>query len=266
PGARKLLVALPAEGKLVVLDAQEILTRQPGSYRPCHVEAELVLSAEVPDAILQPLPDELRAEGASNWVTYDQLGGSYSTRPSGMARQGDLILVADQTAPVIHRVDTTDACAPIEVDPLFSTSYADPGRVVTTSEIAVSPISPSGAQYAYVIDEIGRGRASVMAFDLSPEAQSRAPLLRSGSPLLPFEAPDRIEFTSAVKDIGFALTDRSQIDPVTGVATSGILCDPDPSVSRDSPGALYRPSSEISGAGPFVMRGLFAYALLGNGG
>src|SRR5690606_10969552 len=88
----------------------------------------------------------------------------------------------------------------------------------------------------------------------------------SGSPLLPFEAPDRIEFTSAVKDIGFALTDRSQIDPVTGAATSGILCDPDPSVSRDSPGALYRPSSEISGAGPFVMRGLFAYALLGNGG
>src|SRR5690606_14155134 len=47
---------------------------------------------------------------------------------------------------------------------------------------------------------------------------------------------------------------------------SGIVCDPDPSVARDSPGAIYRPSSEISGASPFVMRGLFAYALLSDGG
>src|SRR5690606_12015262 len=133
-------------------------------------------------------------------------------------------------------------------------------------EIAVSPISPSGAQYAYAIDEVGRGRSSLITFDLSPEAESRAPLLRSGSSLLPSEPPDRIEFTSAVKDIGFALIDRSQVDPVTGVATSGIVCDPDPSVARDSPGAIYRPSSEISGASPFVMRGLFAYALLSDGG
>src|SRR5690606_39419975 len=66
PGARKLLVALPLESKLVVLDAQEILSRQPGTYGPCHVEAELILSAEVPDAIRS---EERRVgkEGSGRW-------------------------------------------------------------------------------------------------------------------------------------------------------------------------------------------------------
>ncbi len=265
PGARKLLVSLPSEGKLVLIDAQDILTRQPGTFRPCHVEAELPLSAEVPDDILQPLPSDLVGAGESTWVTYQEIAGSYESRPAGIARNGDVLLIADQSAPVVHQVDTSDVCAPVELAPLYATSLDEPTRVVTTSEIAVSPVSPSGAQYAYVVDEVGDGRANALIFDLSSGAQSRAPLVRSGSPLLPFEAPDRLEFSAAVKDVGFALLDRAAVDPATGVATTGILCDPDPSTSSDAPGARYRPSSGTVGAAPRVLRGLFGYALLSDG-
>jgi hypothetical protein len=265
PGARKLLVSLPREGKLVVLDAQDIVSRQPGTYQPCHIEAEVPLSAEVPDDILQPLPEDLVLPGESTWITYQEVGGSYEPLPAGMAQDGDVVLVADQGAPVIHQIDTTDACAPTELAPLYATSFEDPTRVVTTSEIAVSPITPSGAQYAYVVDEVGDGRSNVMVFDLSSSAQSRAPLLRQGSSLVPFEAPDRLEFATGVKDVGFALLDRAAVDPATGVATTGVYCDPDPSTSPSAPGALYRPSGP-DGPFPGTLRGLFGYVLLSNGG
>lgn len=265
PGARKLLVALPQEGKLVVLDAQDIVGRQPGTYRPCHIEAELPLSAEVPDDILQPIPDDLVAAGESTWITYQEVGGSYDALPAGMAQDGDVVLVADQAAPVIHRIDTTDACAPTELTPLYATSFEDPTRVVTTSEIAVSPITPSGAQYAYVVDEVGDGRSNVMVFDLSSSAPSRAPLVRKGAPLVPFEAPDRLEFATAVKDVGFALLDRAAVDPATGVATTGVYCDPDPDTPQSASGARYRPSGP-DGPSPAALRGLFGYVLLSNGG
>lgn len=267
PGARKLLVALPNEGKLVVLDAQEIVSRMPGTYRPCHIEAELPLSAEVPDDILQPLPLDLTQSGETTWVTYQEVGGSYTPRPAGMAQNRSVVLVADQGAPVIHQIDTTDACAPTELTPLYATSFEEPTRVVTTSEIAVSPVTPSGARYAYVVDEVGDGRSNVMVFDLASSAQSRAPLVREGAPLIPAEAPDRLEFPTGVKDVGFALLDRASIDPATGVATTGVHCDPDPSTSRNAPGARHRPNSDLDDtAEPGVLRGLFGYVLLSNGG
>lgn len=266
PGSRKLLVALPAEGKLVVLDAQDIVSRQPGTYQPCHIEAELPLSAEVPDDILQPLPSDLADSGGSTWITYQEVGGSYDPQPAGMAQNGDVVLIADQGAPVIHQIDTTNACAPTELTPLYATSFEEPTRVVTTSEIAVSPTTPSGARYAYVVDEVGDGRSSVIVFDLASSAQSRAPLVRKGGPLVPSEAPDRLEFPAGVKDVGFALLDRASIDPATGVATTGVRCDPDPSTSSSAPGARYRPASGTDAAEPGVLRGLFGYVLLSNGG
>src|SRR5690606_1140845 len=258
PGRRKLLVALPGEGKLVLLDAQDILDREAGTYAPCQIEAEFVLDATVPDQILQPLPSDLVGEGQNSWVVYDSLGGSYTPRPGGMDHRDRQLLVSDRAGPLIHRFDTRDVCALPPLDPLIATSSSAPTRVVTTSQVWLSPSTASGTQVASAVDGVGSGLSNVIVFDLSDGAASRVPLVRPGSPYLSRIAPDRVQFASAVQDVSFALLDRAEIDPANGVATTGIECNPDPTLPSDSPEARYRPTSETNGASPRVLRGLFA--------
>lgn len=265
PGRRKLLVALPDEAKLVIIDAQDILERQAGTFAPCNIEAEFDVAATVPGQVIQPLPTDLVAEGEDPWVVYDALGGTYESRPAGMDHRDGTLLLSDQASPIIHRYDTRDVCQLAPLEPLIATSFDEPDRVVTTSRVALSPKTASGTQVVYAVDERGDGASNVIVFDVSEGVSSRVPLVRSGAPLLSHQSPDRISFGSNVQDVTFALIDRAEVDPATGVATTGIECNPDPTLPLSDPGARYRPSSETVGAGPYVMRGLFGYALLSNG-
>ena len=263
-GRRKLVVALPTLGKLVVLDAQELLDRQPGAYDDCFVESEIVLESSVPEGMVQPLPPDMATDDQRS-LTYPDLVGQYQAHPAGMDTQGDLLAVADRGAPLVHLIDARDPCALSELKPLYTASYADPTRVVTTSRLAISPLTKSDQQFIYAVDEVGDELASIVPFDVSATAVSRLPLLREGSPLLPYESPDRISFGAAVKDVAFAALDRPISDPVFGQSFSRVSCDPDPTISEDSPGAQYRPSTGSIGADPEVLRGVFAYALLSTG-
>lgn len=267
PGRRKLLVSLPDLGKLVVLDAQEILNREPGSFDECKIEAELPLEVNLPSRIVQPLPDDLIEVGCTEpTVEYGPYSGTFTARPAGMDARDDVLVIGDQGSPAIHVVDTRDPCALVELEPLVATSFEEPKRVVTTSRVSLSPKTPDGKQYVYAIDEVGNKVASIMAFDVTPGATSRTPLVRPGSSEMPLEPPDRIEFTAPAKDVTFALFDQPIVDPVTGTAAFGTRCDPDPRIDSGSPPALYRPSEDgTDGARPRLWRGLFAYVLLGNG-
>lgn len=265
PGSRKLVVSLPDEGKLVIVDAQDLLDRQRGTFAPCFIEAEIPLNGRIPPKLAQPLPPDMVGEGTGNFQYYPEIAGEYSPQPSGMdALEGNL-LVADKGGPLVHLLDAREPCDLSELEPLIATSYETPDRFVTTSRVAVSPLTQSGQRFVYTIDEKGDELASVIAFEVSAGASSRLPLLREGSPLVSFEAPDRLEFAAAVKDVGFAALDAPYIDPVTGESVTGVLCDPNPSTSSSSLGALYRPSSDDAGARPLQLRGTFGYALLSSG-
>ncbi|HSC88474.1 MAG TPA: hypothetical protein VLC09_14425 [Polyangiaceae bacterium] len=266
PGRRKLVVALPEEGKLVVIDAQELLDREQGSFGACKFEAELPLSVNLPSRIQQPLPGDLVKSGCTEPLKeYGPFVGPFEPRPSGLAERDGLLVVGDQGAPVVHRVDLTNVCAPVEIDPLIATSFLQPSRVVTTSRVALSPPSIDGARYVYAIDEVGERVASVMVFDVSPNSTSRTPLVRAGSPDMLLEPPDRLEYAAPAKDVAFVLSDRPEIDQVTGTGSFGVRCDPDPSVDSTTPEGRYRPNLEDeTGAQPRHFRGLFGYVLLGN--
>lgn len=265
-GTQKLVVALPEEGKLVVLDAQELLSRTPGTFQPCAIEAELSLRADPPAQVTQSLPPDLKVEGSclGDSVTYGPFDGPFASRPSGFAHDDETLFVGDSGAPLIHRVDVRDPCAPRELEPLVPTSFLSPERVVKTSRLALSPETNQGERFLYAVDQVGEQASSVMVFDVSEDALDRTPLVRPDSAWMPFEAPDRIEFAASVKDIAFVMAE----DPPTndeGVGAYGVECDPDPDAPLDSLGALARSDSGlVSGAGN-VLRGIFAYVLTSDG-
>lgn len=264
PGRRKLVVALPFEGKLVVIDAQELLDRPPGSYQDCFIEAELPLTGLVPGGLEQPLPDDLASEGVDT-MDYPELAGDYQPRPAGMDWFNGVLAVADRAAPLIHMVDVRNPCELREFEPLYTASFASPARVVTTSKVAISPVTKRGEQFLYAVDDVGEEMASIIPFDISATSASRLPLLRPGAPLLPFEPPDRLSFAAAVKDVAFAQLDLPVSDPVVGQSITKVECDPNPNLSDDALSAQYRRSSDTIGASPGVLRGTFAYALLSDG-
>ncbi len=267
-GRLKLLVALPDLGELAVIDAQELLNRDQGTYEPCAIERVLSLQNEVAGAVVQALPEDLVSPACSGWdavQTYD-LAGTSTSRPAGMAQRDSLLMVADRGAPLIHVIEAQSACDLVELEPLYATSLNEPERIVTTSRVAISPTTPAGKKYVYAVDEIGENSSSVIVYDASPGSASRTPLVRPGSVEMPLEPADRIAFAAPVKDVQFALFDTPYVDPLTRQGVVGERCDPDPSIASGDPRARYRPTQDReSGAAPGVLRGLFGYALLGNG-
>jgi hypothetical protein len=170
PGRRKLLVTLPDSAELVVLDAQAILDAAPGTFGACAIEARLPLRAELDPAGARqtPPPDlELPAGCRPSTPLPAPAMPSYLPRPSGLSFGGGRVYVADQGAPVVHVVDVAAPCALSELPPLLPVSYEDPSRVVTTSRVAVSPLTSSGKRFVYAIDELDQPSASIMAFDVS---------------------------------------------------------------------------------------------------
>ena len=268
----KLLVTLPDLGQIVILDAQTLLDRQPGSYDACPIDrAPLALAVDLPSAPIQQLAPDLDIEGSCrpDGLNHGPLPDHFQPRPAGVELVDDLLYVADQGAPVIHRIDLADPCAPVEQPPLLPVSFTDPGSVVTTTELSVSPPLANdrgdldaGDRFAYAIDE---KLGSVMLFDVTPGASNRTPLVRKRSQKLPFEPPDRIAFASPARDVELLMRDVPNVDPTSGVATIGRECDPDP---RDdgSVGASYRPNGDYtSGAAPRKLRGVFGFIALSSG-
>ncbi|HEY3497638.1 MAG TPA: hypothetical protein VGK73_23230, partial [Polyangiaceae bacterium] len=267
-GRRKLVVALPDEGRIVVIDAQRLLDRPQGSFGECEIEASYTLSSVVdPAGATQPDPEGLHPDTCE--ISRPPLPPnppSYTAQPTGMAALDGRLYVADQGVPLVHVLDVSSPCNLNELPPLLPMSFEDPMRVVTTSRVAVSPLTPSGKRFVYALDQDDRPTASLMAFDVSPGSTDRTPIVRSGSLYLPGEQPDRIQFLSPVGDVTFALRDLPREDPDTGVATGGLMCDPNPAAESSEPGTLYRPSGDYtSGARPVLLRGLFGFAMLTSG-
>jgi hypothetical protein len=266
-GRRKLVVSLPDLGQLVVLDAQTILDGAPGSFGPCVIEQTLELSSEVdPAARRQTVPPELDAPGCMlSYPAHPEAPASFAARPAGFAAEGNRLYVADEGAPLIHVLDTSSACALTELPPLLPMAFDDPERIVYTSRLAASPLTPSGKRFVYAIDKTDLP-PSVMAFDVSTSSTDRTPIVRPGSVRALFEPPDRIQFSAPAADVAFALRDLPLADPTTGVAEAGVHCDPNPGIDESSAAALYRPNSDqTQGARPRLLRGLFGLVMLSNG-
>jgi hypothetical protein len=270
PGRRKLLVSLPDEHRLVLLDAQSLLDRSPGKFEACSEEASVALDATQPGTSASPeLPVDLQTGSVANpnlcpVTAYPPLAATASPTPGGFALSGGRLYVADRSLPAVHVLDVTDPCAATELPPLLPRSYLSPTRVVTTSRVAVSPLTPSGKQFVYAVDETDQPTASVMVFDVSPKATNRTPLIFPGAPRQPYLPPDRLRFSAPVRDVSFVMRDFPALD-ASGVGQFE-RCDPYPSTDPNAPGAQYRPNGDdSSGAGPRNLRGVFAFAMLTNG-
>lgn len=266
-GRRMLVVSFPDKAELAVIDAQWLLNREPGTFEDCQIEARIPLKVEVPAGVTQTLPPDLQTTCNEVPAPTAPVPGTTESHLAGFALTEERLYVADQGAPVIHVVDVAKgACAMSELPSLLPMSFTEPTRVVTTRRVAASPLTPSGKRYVYAIDSLDQPGASVMAFDVSPGSTDPTPIVRSGSPELQGEKPDRLSLGSSARDIAFAYRDLPYADPVTGVAEFGVQCNPDPAAPLDSPGALARSSSDyLTGARPGLLRGLFAFVMLTNG-
>jgi len=268
-GRRKLVVTLPDRGQLAVIDAQALLDRTPGSFDPCTVELLLQLDAS-PDTTgqAQTVPSDLQSKSCVlKRPPPMPVPANASAQPSRIAATDGKLYVSDLGVPAVHVVDSTSACHLSELPPLLPMSYLTPTRVVTTSRIAVSSLTPAGHQYVYAVDPNDQP-ASVLAFDVSPGVTDRTPIVREGSARQPGEIPDRISFGVPVADVDFAFRDLPYEDPNTGVAQVGVRCDPNPAAPTDpaSPGVQYRTTSDYTqGARPYLLRGLFGLVMLTNG-
>ena len=271
-GRQKLVVTLPDLGGFVVIDAQTLLDRPPGSYEECPVERWVPLKVDWPLPVVPPPPPPGEAcvnPGSTTPSAQPIEGGS---RPAGIATSGDRLFIADLAAPLIHVVDLPTPCEPVEREPLLPTSRVDPSRVVTTSRLAVTKVpTPDFRRYLYAVDVID---GSTMVFDVSDGAGEQTPLLRPHSEWNPFQPPDRIRFSAPVRDIVIIDRDAPATHPATGVAPGGVRCDPDPLLKEcDAATAscdlstLYWPDTSTyeSGAGPGKLRGTFAFIMLTSG-
>ncbi len=276
-GRRKLVATLPALGSLVVMDAQAIMNRAPGSFEPCEIEAWVELSTAWPDnAVVQPIPERWRDLAAfgfeantdlparcarSSTFEYPAPTEAFVALPAGMALAEDTLYVADRGAPIIHAVDVSDPCELKELPPLVAVSYSEPEASVFTRDVAVSPTTPSGARYLYAVDDTD---GSLITYDIGEQSSSRAPLLRPHAPLMPREPADRLQFASPVRDLAIFARDVAIPDPESGVAILDTACAPEP--SAEPPASLYRTSEDYStGARPGKLRGVFVAAALANG-
>jgi hypothetical protein len=264
-GRRKLVVSLPDLGQLVVLDAQNLLDVPVGTFPDCDIEHTVSLAVDIPAGVTQKLPADLETTCSEVPAPTAPQPGPRAPQPAGFALSENRLYVADQAAPVIHVLDTTQTCAMQELPPLLPLSLREPWRVVTTRKVAASPLTPSGKRYVYAIDAEDQPGASVMAFDVSPGSTDPTPIVREGSPEQPGEKPDRLGLHASARDITFAYRDIPYTD-ASGVAEFGTFCDPNPGTDASLPAALARPNSDFSaGARPGLLRGLFGFVLFTDG-
>jgi hypothetical protein len=268
PGRRKLAVTLPSLAEVWVLDAQELLDREPGSFDACNVEERFALRADVTTAT-QRVPADLAPSSPScSPVGFDQgpAPDTFVPWPGDVALADDgRLFISDDQAPVVHVLDVGDPCNLSELPSLEPRAFTDPTAVVTTGKLAVSRLTPLGKRYVYAIDESSTSSSGMlMVFDVSPGSSDRTPVVRERSAFNPSEPPDRIALGRDVADVEFVYQDFPEASG--GIAVEGIACDPDPSLRPDDVATEYRPSSDLSlGAQPRKLRGTFAFAALHSG-
>jgi hypothetical protein len=265
-GRRKLVVALPTFREIWVIDAQELLDRAPGSFEPCVAEQRLVLQSAT-GMPPQTLPPDLVPPEAS----CSPVGMSYGPAETFTPYPTDFavddqqrLYVSDGEAPQIHVLDAANPCSLEVLPPLFTSSYLDPGAVITTSKVAASARTSLGKRFVYAVDASSSATSgSVIPFDVSPGVSERRPLLKPRSPWTPLEPPDRIVFPQDVADVEFMFRDVPVLQ--NNVAIDGITCDPNP-LNSDQIGAEYRPTDDrLSGASPRRLRGTFGLVALHSG-
>jgi hypothetical protein len=272
-GPQKLLVAMPEDGDLLVIDAQKLLDRAPGSFDPCPIERRQKLAVALPPdtplrgTSLEPecppvdiprTPSDTCPVELPPTVAYPT---SFEPSPAAMTVSENKLYITDRSAPVIHVLDVSDACAPSELPPLLPTSYNEPYRPVYTSAIAVSPLTHDKKRFVYAVDFTA---GSLMAFDVSDTSTSRTPIIRPRPDYAPYSPRDRLALSAPVQDVAFMQRDNPLPDTAGNLRT-GILCNPDDNAA-DRSGDAYRNNDLFSeGAGPRTLRGIFGLATLTNG-
>lgn len=209
-----------------------------------------------------------------------ELGPLDPPQPMAIARDDQMLYIADKGIPLIHVVDLSVPGAPRELPPLVVSSSIDPSRAVSIQDIAISPPTREYKRFLYAVD---RKEGSIAVFDVTdPMNGDRTPLRRPHPELNPFQPPDRIAFEAPVVAVAFARHDfpLTRINGVTQAnAKTGLLCNPndnlDPSTgvplndrnAEPDFGVFYRASSSNVdvGLGPIRLRGIFAFATLSNG-
>lgn len=260
PGRMKLLVTLPDEQGFAILDAQHLLNSEPGQFAPCVIERWVPLSVAIPPQEPPPAPSDNEA-CAADPEPIDLAARSYSPRPSGMALADNTLYVGDSSAPVIHRIDLSDPCAPTELGPLVTRSDEDPSRIVTTSKIRISPKTLDLKRYLYAIDVENN---SLLVYDISDEAKDNALVRRDSAAANPFQPADRILFAEPPRDIVLLQHEKNDQTDSTSGATIPLRCDP--TVNSSEPAGQYQTSTSFdSGAGPTRLRGVFGFAVMASG-
>lgn len=261
-GRYKLLVTFPGAGGVALIDAQSILDQEAGAFAPCVVERFVPLAVS-PGMLPPTSPTTAEACVPTEAVTPGTTG--FTAEPSGVAvaaRNGGgyRVFLGDAAAPVIHRLDLPTACDIGELPPLVATSVEDPARIVTTSQLAVSPLTFDLRRYLYAVDEID---GSLMVYDVSDDATSRTPLIRPAAERNPFQPPDRVRFGSPPRDLVVLERRVDTFDDATGTNLP-VRCDPAAGASSEA--ASYRTASDFSsGAGPRKLRGVFGFVVLASG-
>ncbi len=205
----------------------------------------------------------------------------------GMAFDGRVLYVGDDALPIVHVIDTANGKL-TELDPYLATSLANPGRVVTTTEVAVSPTTHDFKRYLYALDD---REGTILVYDATdPLTANRSPMVRPNAELVPAQPPDRIRFAAPITSFSFVRHDlplNNYPGQTPGVLKTGLQCNPNRGVDHDDVarsqgpfsidpegnqfddvtlGAYYRANiSQTIGLGPARLRGLFAFATLSNG-
>ncbi len=295
-GRPKLVIAMPDLGGIIVVDAQWLLSQEPGSFADCKVDLWMPLKEPSRETLAQLAAQPVASPDPKNECgnpapNTPPLKSSYTPRPGSISYSAGTLYVADLAAPVIHVIDMHDTlghtdpqappqcsndpiltpCNPIERPPLLPSSAETPARVVFASKVSVAPLpTPDLKRYLYATDVED---SSVMVFDVSPSSTTRRPLIRQHPEYNPFQPRDRVKFVAPPADVVVVQRDVPRIDPVTGIAKAGVLCNPDPnalvciaSSSSCDIGTAYRTTTDYTaGAGPVVLRGEFAFAALTDG-
>ncbi|MDB5212248.1 MAG: hypothetical protein JWO86_175 [Myxococcaceae bacterium] len=218
----------------------------------------------------EPLDAAAAAAADSGTIPLD-FGPLDPPRLVSVARDNQMVYVADDGLPLIHVLDLSTPNAPRELAPLLATSQLDPSRVVQVKEIAISPPTREFKRFIYAID---RGDGSIMVYDVTdPATMQRTPLSRPHPELNPFQPPDRIAFSSPAVSVAFARHDLplDRIgDQQLASSAAGILCNPNHNVDGNPTGDLgfyYRANQPEPGdpIGPRRLRGIFGFATLANG-
>jgi hypothetical protein len=210
-------------------------------------------------------PGDATRDGDAGAIPLD-LGPLDPPRVVALARDESTLYVADEALPFVHVLDLSIAGTAVERAPLLAASLADPSRTVGVRALAVSPATREFKKFLYAVEA---RTGALLVYDVSqPSDAPRTPLKRPYPELNPFQPADRVLFSSPVVAVEFARTDLPiRRDDTSTTAITGALCNPNPTVPADDPGALYRSASASRGGiiDPKTLRGVFALVTLASG-